>query len=201
MEYDLQGTLNRWDMQPKPTACRNPTARQWEEGPVRLTAARQLLPSSAVRWTPHGMGRRTRNARDTTCTAAPAATSCPGAGAAPGAKGSATPDSLLAQVMPKPSLTATQQTRPHREAQEREQCAGKGIRRGRGMRRREPGAAASTPSPAPCGPWDSAPRLRWDGDTCLLGWSASVGPTNAGETLTALGSLPHPRLVLLMGRE
>lgn len=88
---------------------------------MRLTAARQLLPSSAVHWTPHGMGRRTRNARDTTCTAAPAATSCPGAGAAPGAKGSATPDSLLAQVMPKPSLTATQQTRPHREAQEREQ--------------------------------------------------------------------------------
>lgn len=46
------------------------------------------------------------------------------------------------------------------------------------MRRREPGAAASTPSPAPCGPWDRLPgcgvtvtRASWAG---LLVWDPEM---------------------------
>jgi len=72
------------------------------------------------------------------------------------------------------------------------------------MRHREPGPAAGAlphSLPHPLRPWDAAPSLQCDSDTCLLGWSASVGPTNADETPTAPGGLPHPQLVLLMGRE
>ena len=135
----------------------------------------------------------------------PEATSCPGAGAVLGVRGSVTPDSLLAQVMLKPSLTATQQIPcPTGRLRRGNSAVGRGSGRGRGMRHREPGPAAGAlpllPPPAPAVPGMRLPvcsvtvkHASWAG---LLVW----GPQMLMRPRWPGRSAP-PQTLLLMGRE
>lgn len=78
--------------------------------------------------------------------------------------------------------------------------------RGQGLRRREeagPAAEALPPLPPP----SPVVRVMWlpvcGVKVTYAPWAGAdtVGAAKADETLMALGGLPHPRLMLLMGRE